>query len=132
MNEIAKASSLTPLTRIQSTTCLSKVGNWREFAVYRARSVPTAVESVTGSLSRVFVLESRINIADQVVIVVVANNNLFDFSVLAHFAPEILIKGVEMILKLGWVHLVLGVVGRILVEVGKEDGLAVAGLDMFS
>lgn len=88
------------LTGIQSTTRLSKVGDWRQFAVYGARCVPTAVEGVAGGLSRIFVLESRINIADQVVIVVVADDDLFDFSVLAHFAPKVFVKGIEMILEL--------------------------------
>ena len=37
-----------------------------------------------------------------------------------------------MILKLGWVHLVFGIVGGVLVEVGQEDGLRVGGLDVFS
>lgn len=37
-----------------------------------------------------------------------------------------------MILQLGSVHTVLGVKGRILVEVRHENGLAVAGLDVFA
>ena len=35
-------------------------------------------------------------------------------------------------LQLRRVHPVLGVVGRVLVQVGHEDGLAVGGLDVFS
>jgi hypothetical protein len=37
-----------------------------------------------------------------------------------------------VVLELGGVHAVLGVVRRVLVEVGHEDGLAVRGLDVFS
>ena len=37
-----------------------------------------------------------------------------------------------MILQLTRVHLVFWVVGRVLVEVGEEDGLAVGGLDVFA
>lgn len=37
-----------------------------------------------------------------------------------------------MVLQLAWVHLVLRVVGRVLVEVGEQDGLAVRGLDVFA
>jgi len=37
-----------------------------------------------------------------------------------------------MVLQLAGIHLVLGIVGRVLVEVGKQDRLAVGRLDMFS
>ena len=36
-----------------------------------------------------------------------------------------------MVLQLRGVHLVLGVVGRVLVEVGEQDGLRIRGLDVF-
>lgn len=36
-----------------------------------------------------------------------------------------------MVLQLTGVHLVFGVVGRVLVEVREEDGLRVGGFDMF-
>ena len=37
-----------------------------------------------------------------------------------------------MVLQLRGVHLVLGIVGGVLVEVGEEDGLAVGGLDVLA
>ena len=37
-----------------------------------------------------------------------------------------------MVLELAGVHLGLGVVGGVLVEVGEENGLRVGGFDMFS
>jgi hypothetical protein len=37
-----------------------------------------------------------------------------------------------VVLKLARVHLVLGIVGRILVEVWEQDGLGVGRLDVFS
>ena len=52
------------------------------------------------------------------IVVVIAHHHLLDLSVLAHLAPEVLVKGVEVVLELGRIHLVLGVVGGILVEVG--------------
>lgn len=36
-----------------------------------------------------------------------------------------------MVLQLAWVHLVLGVVGRVLVHVWHQDGLRVGRLDVF-
>lgn len=70
--------------------------------------------------------------AVRTVIVVVANNELLELAVLAQLAPDVLVKGVEVVLELGRVHAVLGIVGRVLVEVGHQDGLAVGGLDVFS
>ena len=59
------------------------------------------------------------------IIVVVAHDDLLRLAVLAHFAPKVLVEGVEVILQLARVHLVLGVVGRVLVQIGQEDGLRV-------
>jgi len=49
------------------------------------------------------------------IIIVVAHDYLFDFSVLAHLAPEVFVEGIEMVLQLACVHLVFGVVGGVLV-----------------
>lgn len=49
------------------------------------------------------------------VVVVVAYHDLLRLAVLAHFAPKVLVEGVEMVLQLRRIHLVLGVVGRVLV-----------------
>lgn len=72
--------------------------------------------------------ESRL----RTVIVVVADNQLLKLAVLAELAPDILVEGVKVVLELGRVHSVLGVVCRVLVEVGHEDRLAVRGLDVLS
>jgi hypothetical protein len=66
------------------------------------------------------------------VIVVITHDDLLDLAKLAHLTPEVLIEGIEMVLELRGVHLVLGVVGWVLVEVGEKNGLRVGGLDMFA
>lgn len=66
------------------------------------------------------------------IVVVVAHHHLLRLAVLAHFAPKVLVEGVEVVLQLAWVHLVLGVVGRVLVQVRQEDGLGVRGLDVLA
>lgn len=69
---------------------------------------------------------------ERTIIVVVANNHLLNLPKLAHLAPEVLVKSIEVILQLTRIHLVFRIVGRVLVEVGEEDRLAVGGLDVFS
>lgn len=66
------------------------------------------------------------------IVVVVTNHHLLRLAVLAHLAPKVLVEGVEVVLQLARVHLVLGVVGRVLVQVRQEDGLGVGGLDVFA
>lgn len=66
------------------------------------------------------------------IVIVVAYHNLLDLAVLAHLAPEILVEGVEVVLQLARVHLVLGVVGWVLVQVRQQDRLRVRRLDVFS
>ena len=66
------------------------------------------------------------------IVIVVADDDFLDLAVLAHLGPEVFVEGVEVVLELGGVHFVLRVVGRVLVEVGQEDGLGVGGLDVFA
>ncbi len=66
------------------------------------------------------------------IVIVIADDHLLRLAVLAHLAPKVLVKGVEVVLQLARVHLVLGVVGRVLVQVGQEDGLRVGGFDVLA
>jgi hypothetical protein len=66
------------------------------------------------------------------VIVVVTDNQFLEFTIFAHFAPYVLVESIEVVLQLAGVHLVLGIVGRVLVHVGHEDGLRVGGLHVFA
>ena len=66
------------------------------------------------------------------VIIIITDHDLFDFSVLAHLAPEVFVEGIEVVLQLACIHLVLGVISGVLVQVGQENGLTVGRLDVFS
>lgn len=66
------------------------------------------------------------------IIVIITNHDLLRLAVLAHLAPKVLVEGVEVVLQLARVHLVFGVVGRVLVEVWEEDGLRVGGFDVLA
>jgi len=134
VNEVAEATATATLARIQAQTAasLAKVGDGRELAVDGAGGVPAAVELVAGFLRGFFVLEAGVDVTDQMIIVVVAHNELLQLAVLAQLAPDVLIEGVEVVLQLRGVHPVLGVVRRVLVQVGHEDRLRVRGLDVLA
>lgn len=53
------------------------------------------------------------------VIVIIANDNLLNLAIFAHFAPDILIKSIKVVLDLHRVHLILRVVCWVLVKVGQ-------------
>lgn len=59
------------------------------------------------------------------IIVIVAYHNLLDLAVFAHLTPKILIERVEMVLQLAWIHFILRIVRRVLVEIREEDSLRV-------
>ena len=59
------------------------------------------------------------------IIIIITHNHLLDLAELAHFAPEVLVKGIEVVLQLASVHLVLRVVRWVLVEVWEQNCLAV-------
>jgi hypothetical protein len=151
VDEVAETTSHTSFAAIEATASFAKIGDGGEFTVDGSAGVPAGVEVVASFLRVVFILEARVDIADEIydrvstypakrekrwepltIVVVVANDYLLNFAKLAHLAPEILVEGVEVVLQLGRVHLVLGVVGWILVEIREEDGLRVRGFDMFA
>jgi hypothetical protein len=132
MNEIAETTTHTALSAVESATSFPKVRHRAQLTIDRSRRIPPGVQGIASRLRAILVLESRIHVADEVVIVVVADDDFFDLAEFAHLAPEVFVEGVEVVLELGGVHLVLLVVGWVLVEVGEENCLAVGGLDMFS
>lgn len=77
-------------------------------------------------------LEGKLAAAGLTIVVVIAHDNFLNLAKLAHFAPKVLIEGVKMVLQLARIHLDLGVVCRVLVEVGQEDGLRVRRLDVLA
>jgi hypothetical protein len=66
------------------------------------------------------------------IIIIITDDDLLDLAELAHLTPEVLVEGVEVVLQLAGVHLDLGVVRRVLVQVGQQDGLAVRRLDVLA
>lgn len=66
MDEVAESSSYTSFPGIQSTTCFSKVRNRAEFAIYRSCRVPSCVEGVACGLGIFLVLESCVDVADEI------------------------------------------------------------------
>lgn len=66
------------------------------------------------------------------IIIIVTDDHLLHLSVLAHLAPKVLVESVEVVLQLARVHLVLGVVRRVLVQVRQQDRLRVGGLDVLA
>jgi len=64
MDEIAEPAAHAALAAVQSAARLAEIRDRREFAVDGARGVPAAVESVAGFLRRVFVFETRVDVAD--------------------------------------------------------------------
>jgi hypothetical protein len=66
------------------------------------------------------------------IIVVVAHHQLLHQAVLAQLAPDVLVEGVEVHLHLLRIHLILGVVGRVLVQIRQQNRLRVRRLDVFA
>lgn len=57
------------------------------------------------------------------IIVVIAHDDLFRLPIFAHLTPKVFVEGIKMILQLRGVHLIFGVIGGVLVEVGEENRL---------
>lgn len=157
MDEVAEAAAHAALAAVEPAARFAEVRHGRQLAVDGSCRVPARVELVARLLGRVFVLEPRVYVANEVclprvlaccmlplssssdhtrriltVIVIVTHDNLLQLAVLAHLAPKVLVERVKVVLQLAGVHLVLGVEGRVLVEVGQEDRLRVRRLDVLA
>jgi len=132
MNKIAETTSHTALPTIQPAASFAEIGDGRKLAVDGARGVPARVQRIASFLRAVFVFETCVDVANEMIIIVITYNHLLNLPKLAHLAPEILIESIEMVLKLARIHLVLWVVRRVLVQVRQEDGLRVRRFDVFS
>ncbi len=66
MDEIAETTTDTSLPTIQSAAGFAEVGDGRELAVDRARSVPSRVQGVASFLRGIFVLEAGVDVADKI------------------------------------------------------------------
>jgi hypothetical protein len=150
VDEVAEAAADAALAAVEATARLAEVGDGGQLAVDGAARVPAAVERVAGFLRVLFVLEAHVDVADEIwgwvsacfgrsflgygltIVVVVAHDQLLDQPVLAQLAPDVLVEGVKVHLHLLRVHLVLGVIRRVLVQVGQEDRLRVRRLDVLS
>lgn len=132
MDEIAEAAAHAALAAVEAAAGLAEVGDGAQLAIDGARGVPARVEVVAGLLGRLLVLEASVDVADQVVVVVVAHDELLELAVLAQLAPHILVERVKVVLELRRVHAVLWVECGVLVQVRHQDRLAVGGLDVLA
>lgn len=132
MDEIAEAASNAALAAIQPATRFPEIRDRTQLAVDRASGIPPLVQGVRRRLRAVLVLEPRIHVPDQMVIVVVADHQFFELAVFAQLAPDVFVECVKVVLQLVLVHFVLGVEGWVLVEVREQYRLRVGRLDVLS
>ena len=66
MNKVAKAAADTAFAAVKATAGFAEIGDGREFAVYGAAGVPARVEGVAGFLRVFFVLETDVDVADEI------------------------------------------------------------------
>lgn len=104
MDEVAESSAHTPFATIEPAASFAEICHRTELTVDRSARVPPAVQALAGRLCRVLVLEARVHVADQMVVIVVAHHHLLDLAEFAHLTPEILVESVEVVLKLRGRH----------------------------
>jgi hypothetical protein len=70
MYEVTEPATHAPLAAVESTARFAEVRHGGEFAVDGPRGVPAGVEGVGGGLRGVFVFEARVDIADEICLMV--------------------------------------------------------------
>jgi hypothetical protein len=66
MDKVAEAATDTAFAAVEATAGFAEIGDRRKFAVDGAAGVPARVESVAGFLRVFLVLESYIDVADEI------------------------------------------------------------------
>lgn len=66
MYEIAEAAPHAAFAAVEPAAGFAEVGDGGELAVDGAGGVPAAVEGVAGLLGGIFVLEARVDVADEI------------------------------------------------------------------
>lgn len=132
VDEVAEAAADAALARVEAAAGLAEVGDGAELAVDGAAGVPAAVELVAGGLGRVLVLEAGVDVADEVVVGVVADDELLELAVAAELAPEVLVEGVEVVHALLRGKARFWVVRRVLVHGGQQDRLRIRRLHVLA
>jgi len=74
VDEVTESATNATLAAVETTTGFAEVGDGTQLAVDGPRGIPAAVEVVASLLRTVLVLEARVHITDQVVIIVVAHD----------------------------------------------------------
>jgi hypothetical protein len=78
------------------------------------------------------ILESSIEIPNEMVSYIIADMHFLQLAVFGKFAEKIFIECIKMLLDLLGVESIAGVVHGVLVDVSAEDGLRVVWFDVFS
>lgn len=66
MDEVAEAAAHAAVARVEAAAGFAEIGHRAELAIDGPRGVPPAVELVAGFLCRVLVLETGVDVADEV------------------------------------------------------------------
>ncbi len=130
MDEVAQAAAPAVPLRELPTARLAKVGDGRELRVDGPSIIPPAIQVLHRLLRVLLVLEARIDIAHEMIVIVIAHDDLLQLAKAARLAVEVLEEGVEFVLQLHGRVLVAWLEGGVGVDVGAEDGLRVAGPDV--
>jgi len=118
MHEVAETSAVAFAVFILSTTGFTEVCDGRELSIQRATSIPPLVQLLDGLLSFGLPLVSSIHVADEMVANVVADMQFEEMTVLGELAIEVFVHGVKVLLQVVVREFVIGVVRRIVVDVG--------------
>lgn len=89
MQEVAEASASTFAQIVLSATGFSEICDGGEFGAEGSTGIPSVIERVYGELSLVFPIESRINVADEMVSDIVTDVQLKEVAILDHWGLSI-------------------------------------------
>ena len=103
----------------------------REFGPEWPSSVETVVQTLDGVSGVLLVLEPSVNVANKVIANIIADMHFFNLAIFRQLDKEILVDVVKVLLDLGFCQRAVGVVRRVVVNVGDKDGLREIGLDVF-
>ena len=117
MHEVAETTTVAFTVFVLATASLPEVGDWGELRIERAAGIPPVIEMIDGCLRLCLPLIPSIHISNQMVSNIVTDVEFEQMTRLGQLNVEILIHGIEALLKLLVGQLANGVVGGVVVHV---------------
>jgi len=132
MHEVAEPPSVAFSVFVLSAACLTEIRDRGKFCIQRSTGIPPVVQIFDGGLCFRFPFETGINVSNKMIANVITHVEFEKVPKLRQLTVQVLVYRIETLLKLLGGQTADRIVSRVVVNVGKQDGLREGRFDVLS